>query len=280
MKFSKYIFGLLFLILFAVWLAAFSLPGQNLHIVACDVGQGDAILIQKGSSQILLDGGPDDRVLDCLGRYMPFWDRRIELVILTHPEDDHLAGLIGVVRRYKLDLYAEYNQEIGTELAEVLKKEVGGRGVKTLNLTSGTKLRLGKIYLDILHPDIGYQPSAISDTNDLSIVFLLKYGGFKALFTGDISPAVSDQLSVISSVQRIDYVKIPHHGSKNGISQKLLEATKPKVAIISVGKNNPYGHPHQEILKILKDSGVKILRTDKMGDVEIESDGKKFFVKN
>lgn len=272
--------NILALIAIVIWLAVFSVD-SNLHIIACDVGQGDAILIQKGNNQILIDGGPDNSVLSCLGKYMPFFDKTIELVILSHPEKDHYGGLIDVFKNYKVDTFASNGHESGSLDYQVLINEVGGGGIDSVTLIDGIVLRLGMIYLDILNPagnnQIANSKLQKVNTNDMSVVILMKYAQFKALFTSDVENMVSDNLSENTKIQHIDYIKVNHHGSKNGLSEKLLEATVPKIAIISVGAKNTYGHPHSEILNLLEKYNIKILRTDQLGDVEIVSDGTNFW---
>jgi len=267
------------LIIVTVWIAVFSID-SNLHIVACDVGQGDAILIYKNTTQILIDGGPNKSVLDCLGKYMPFWDKTIELVILTHPQQDHYGGLIDVIKNYKIGLFGEYNTQSSNLSYSVLRNEVGGRGIEGITLTKGMVVRLGLIYLDILHP-IGDTNN--KNVNDDGIVTLLKYREFKAIFTADVENEVSDGLSELPEIKRLDYIKVNHHGSKNGMSEKLLRAVDPDVAVISVGEKNRYGHPHKEILQMLRSSSainntnIKILRTDEIGNVDVVTDGIKFW---
>lgn len=276
----KYIIGCLFLITFSIWISVSSLD-TNLQIIACDVGQGDAILIQKKSTQILIDGGPDNSVLSCLGRHMPFWDRSIEMVILTHPDIDHYGGLIDVFKNYKIKKYITNGDRSSSESYKVLENLVGGSGVSSVLLHAPMSVRFDLIWLDTVWPqqkvqDLKNQKFETRDNNN-SIVLLLNYGQFKALFTGDVETEVSDQLSENNKVQNSEYIKVNHHGSKNGLSQKLLDVIKPKVAVISVGKKNRYGHPHAEILKILNDKDVKTLRTDFAGDIVIVTDGKTFW---
>ena len=271
MVFRKNLIYFLVLIAISIWLAVFSID-NNLHIVACDVGQGDAILIQKNTTQILIDGGPNNSVLNCLGKYMPFWDRQIELVILTHPEADHYSGLIEVFKKYKVSYFGQNNTNSSSQGYGVLRKVVGGSGTHDLRLSKGVDLRVGMIYLDILHPEDEQFPinnfQFSNSTNDNGVVVLLKYAQFKALFTADVEDEVSDELSILSEVEGLDYIKVNHHGSKNGLSEKLLQATMPKTAVISVGKKNSYGHPHAEVIKILNERDIKILRTDLEGDVD------------
>lgn len=271
------IIGLLTLITISIWISVFTID-DDLHIIACDVGQGDAILIQKNTTQILIDGGPNNSVLNCLGKYMPFWDRQIELVILTHPEADHYSGLIEVFKKYKVSYFGQNNTNSSSQGYGVLEKVVGGSGTHGLRLSKGVDLRVGMIYLDILHPENNNQETITNNqtrsTNDNGVVVLLKYAQFKALFTADVENEVSDKLSILSEVEGLDYIKVNHHGSKNGLSEKLLQATMPKTAVISVGGKNSYGHPHKEILNLLEKYNVEVLRTDlpaqagEIGDVD------------
>jgi competence protein ComEC len=263
-------------------IAVFQLPDGNLHIIACNVGQGDAILITFGNTQILTDGGPDKSVMNCLGKYMPFWDRNIELVISTHPDADHSTGLVEVLKNYKVGQILINPIDPGTQVYRALEREIGTRGVKVVNPVEGMVLGVGLIHLDILNPtqqlvDRKFTPG--DDTNVYSIVYKLSFKSFSGLFTGDMPPAVSDQLSMNQLIRGVDYIKIPHHGSNNGLTENLLKAVMPKIAVISVGKN-PWGFPRPEILDMLSKYGVKTYRTDKMGDVEVTTDGTKYWMGN
>lgn len=278
---KKAILVFLALLVGLVGLAFFQFPDSNLHIVACDVGQGDAILITYKKVQILTDGGPNNKVLGCLARHMPFWDRKIELVISTHPDADHSTGLIEVVKRYQISTLLANNLDVSTQVWQALKKEAGRRGIKVVYPREGMKLRLGLIYLEILHPKeqfsiLNFQFSK-AKTNEYSVVYLLKYGQFEALMTGDINQVISDQLSANSKIGPVEYIKVPHHGSKNGLSEALLAATMPRIAVISVGKNS-YGHPHEDVLDMLARYGLLVLRTDERGDVEVVTDGGKYWL--
>lgn len=277
----RHFLGFLALAVVAVWLAVFSLPDDNLHLIACDVGEGDAVLVIYKNIQVLTDGGPGNKVLDCLARYIPFWDKEIEVVILTHPDKDHYAGLAEVFKRYQVDNYFTNGFDSGSQGYQALKKPVGSQQV----LKTGTKIRVGKIQLDILHPpgEIGSQLAGekAKEDNSNSIVSLLTFGGFKALLTGDMDSTVSDGLAAgrlaPSTGRGVNYLKVPHHGSKNGLTENLLKAIEPKVAVISVGKNS-YGHPAEETLKMLRDYTTKVLRTDEMGDIEVISDGRNYWL--
>jgi competence protein ComEC len=295
----KYLLIVLGLMVIVVWMAVLSFPQKKLLIIACDVGQGDASIIIYGETQILVDGGPDDSVLECLSEHIPFWDRNIELIVLSHPQRDHYGGLIDVLKRYDVEAFVSSSLDSSSQGYGVLKNIVGGSGVRVINPTSGMVIRLGMIYLDILHPSKQYILSNTEgievneranilgsyttslDPNEFSVVIILRLGEFEALFTGDIDPKLSNVIAdqILSyGIKGVEYIKIPHHGSKNGVSSKLLDVVEPDMAIISVSAKNSYGHPHEEVLKMLSDRDIKILRTDEEGDIIIKSDGSNVWI--
>lgn len=299
MRTWKLIILLLLLILVGIVLAAASYPEDKLRIVACDVGQGDSILINYKNTQILVDGGPGNRAVDCLSRHMPFFDRTIELVVLTHPETDHFEGLIEVFRRYEVEAFLGNSLKASNQGFRVLEEEVGGGGTRVFTPDNVTEMRLGVIHLDILHPDKvfydtnseesgGAEPGILSkrtttnNMNEFSVVVNISFGEFDALLTGDILPSVAGKVAEkvrLRNINDIEYLKVPHHGSKNGLTREFLEAVDPEIAVISVGKNQ-WGHPTKEILEMLEDNNVKIFRTDQMGDVVVETDGRTYEVKS
>ncbi|MDP1710269.1 MAG: hypothetical protein Q8L28_01510 [bacterium] len=283
-KIWKYIFITLLLILALTCLLILESPDSNLHIIACDVGQGDSILITYKNIQVLTDGGPNNNVLTCLSSHMPFWDREIELVILTHPQKDHYFGLIEVAKRYKLDNFLYNPLDVSSQEYKALESAMGGKGVNLINPRVGMTIRLGLMQLEIVHPHskdlvVGVNPSDV-DPNLFSIVYLLNYGQFKGIFTGDMDPGTSESLASNWTKGSVNYIKVPHHGSKNGMTENLLKRLVPRVGVISVGRNNTYGHPHKEIMEMLKKYNVKTYRTDNDGEVEIVTNGKDFWKKN
>jgi len=271
---NRIVIQLLVLMNFLIWIVVIKLPDGNLHIITCDVGQGDGILITYKDVQIINDGGPDNEILNCLSKHIPFWDRTIELVILSHPQKDHFGGLVEIFKRYKVKNYLYNDLSSSSPEYQLLTKEVGGSGLRSIYPDVGRVIRVGLIYLDIVNPAKGYQNT---ETNGYSITYLLKYIGFKAIFTGDLSPDVSESLAISGVLGPVQYIKIPHHGSKEGLTENLLKALEPAVATISVGKNNTYGHPSPEIIEMLNKYNVKTFRTDVDGDVEIVTDGKRMW---
>lgn len=275
MKFWKYLFLILFLAGVTVWLSVVFFPDEKLHVVTCDVGQGDAILLVFGQSEILIDGGPNNKVLNCLSKHLPFWDRTLEAVFLTHLQKDHYLGLIDIFERYQVNYFFVNDLESSDQDLQVLKNIVGGSRTKVVGSTSGQKIGNNLIYLDIIWPPENLK---IGEINESSIVAILHFNKFSALITGDIDSQISSQLSQNPRVTQTTLLKIPHHGSKNGLTEDLLEIVKPEIAVISVGKNS-YGHPHQEILDLLSGYDIRILRTDTDGEIEVVTDGRNWSVK-
>lgn len=267
MKVWKIIFLVQILIIASLLLAIVSFDRKSFKLIACDVGQGDAILAIYGNIQILTDGGPDSRVLDCLGTYMPYWDNTLELVILTHPDKDHFGGLIDVFERYQVLNFLKTKAENSNQSYKVLESAVGGSDTNIIYAKDNLGIRLGKIYLDILNPVDLYDPdSNEKNLNNSSIVFVLEYYNFKALMTGDIEIDGINRLIKERKIPDVEYIKIPHHGSKNNITSSLLKFASPEVAVISVGKNS-YGHPNKEVLDLLTKYKIPYFRTDENKDV-------------
>jgi competence protein ComEC len=293
MQIWKYIYNILILCLLMIIIALFQLPDGNLHIIACDVGEGDAILVTYRNIQILTDGGPNQKVLNCLGRHVPFWDKNIELIISSHPDPDHSTGLVDVIKRYNVDKILISPVDPGTDIYRLLESAVGGRGVGVINPREGMVLGLDLIHLDIVSPsetmlskltikkegDKLSKYSINEETNLYSIVYKLSFKNFSGLFPGDATKKLSDTLAADGAIGEVNYIKIPHHGSANGLTLNLLKATMPKIAGISVGAKNQWGFPAPSILSMLSDNNVQVLRTDKMGDVEVITDGDKIWWK-
>ncbi len=287
----KYFFSGLVLVAIAIWMAAFASPDKNLHLIACNVGQGDAILAVYGETQILVDGGANDEVINCLDRYMPFSDRKIEVVLLSHPQLDHFGGLREVFRRFQVEYFVANSLDSSSQSYQSLKSLVGGSGANLVFPTTGSTIRLGLLHLDIVWPSDDFLAlednfsnkkvlgafTSKRDPNEFSIVAILRLKDFDALLTGDIGPEIINKIIQTGKVHDVEYIKVPHHGSKNGLTQELLDITLPEVAVISVGKNS-YGHPHKEILELLEEREILMKRTDMDGDIEIISDGESWWI--
>jgi len=252
------------------WAVAWDISkDKGLEICFFDVGQGDSIFIMASQGQqVLIDGGPDNSVIKKLESKMPFWDRSIDLIVLTHPDKDHLFGLIEVLKRYKVKNIlwtgVDSDSSLLQEWLNVIEKERAKIWIakQDLNIEISTYLNI-----DVLYPFEKLEGRIVSNTNDTSIVLILESNGEKVLLTGDISSQVEDLLIENNLPISADILKIAHHGSKYSSSDDFLKAVNPSVAVISVGENNPYNHPSPDVLAKLEDSGINILQTSKQKDI-------------
>lgn len=266
------------MVVFLFWL--FYRAPKNLEVDFLDVGQGDAILIKApGGQNILVDGGPDKTVLKRLGENLPWWDKQIDLMILTHAHDDHVTGLIDVLKRYRVKkiLYtgAVHNAPNYLSWLKLARDKKAPLMIidkeQTINLGAGANL-------EILYPDESFLGKTVDDLNQSSIVFKLVYGQNKFLLTGDAGEPVEKKLIAQGAALSADLLKVSHHGSQYSSSQEFLEKVKPKTAVIEVGKNNDFGHPSLRTIKRLERIGAEIFRTDKNGTIRIISDGQNLIV--
>jgi len=276
---SFFVLGLLFFLNVSAWLAVYDLnKPQLLEVNFFDVGQGEAIFIETPSRhQILIDGGPSSLILEKLAESLPFWDRTIDLIILTHPEHDHLAGLIEVLKRYKVEniLWTGIVRDTSEydEWVKLIKNE--GAKIKIAQASQRINLSTYEVnrHIDILYPFENLEGQEFENSNNTSIVAKLIFGENSFLFTGDAYQSVEKKLVSRGWGLNSDVLKVGHHGSKTSTSEEFIKQVSPEIAVISVGKDNPYQHPHQETLDTLEKYGIKILRTDKEGDIKIISNG-------
>ncbi len=246
-----------------------------------DVGQGDSILLEGDrGGRILVDGGPDPNVLMAdLDRYIPTWDRRLDAIVLTHPHDDHIAGLVAVVERYQVGRAFESGWAADTPAYRAWTSALSARGLRPERLSTGGTLRLDDATLDVLWPDDGrvrpsyLDPSATANrkTNDASVVLLGQYEGRRFLLTGDAEEDV-DAILLSRGLPAVDMLKVAHHGSATASSDALLAAAGPGVSVVSVGANNTYGHPNGATMSRLRAHSSRVYRTDQDGTVETTLD--------
>lgn len=276
---------ILFGIATVIWYAVFYFDSrENLLIHFFDIGQGDAIFIEvPNGNQILIDGGPSARILDKLGEVMPFWDHSIDLLILTHPHADHLDGALEVLKRYDIGMVIESGVNHSIPEYEEWHKFLREKGIKMIIAKTGQRIRLAPFaYFDILMPFKSFVGASPKNVHDAMIVSKLHYGSSTVLLMGDAEKPVEYHLlfEFLNSkfyILNSDILKVGHHGSKTSSTQEFLQAVSPKIAVISVGRQNRYGHPYQEVIDRLKNFGIKIFRTDQDGDIELISDGNIFY---
>jgi competence protein ComEC len=263
-------------------LTACTRPDGRLHVMALDVGQGDAILVVGPDGEaMLVDGGPDpDLVLRRLGEKLPFWQRRIAVVVLTHPHEDHVAGLVPVLERFSvgrvLDPGRAYQNPSYARFVSLARAEGGGAYALA---RAGAGFGLGPMArVEVLYPGPAdaAAPLLEGDVNNASVVLLLRSGSFSALLTGDAEAPVEAQLLARGVIPDVDLLKVGHHGSDSSSTPAFLAAAHPQIALISCGTGNEYGHPHASTLANLAAvAGLAIHRTDLEGTIEVvvEADG-------
>lgn len=242
----------------------YSSKSGELKVIFLNVGQGDAILISQGKNQILIDGGRDGKILlEKLGEIIPFWDRQIEIVIATHPDQDHIGGLINVLQSYKVNLILETKAESASQTYKAWKEAVSNEGARNIEAKKNLSIKFSNdAVARVLFPIDSIGTNSKSN-NEYSVVLKLDFGENSFLFTGDLPSNQEDKLET----GEIDFLKVAHHGSKYSTSEEFLNRINPDEAIISAGRNNRYGHPNQEVIKRLMERKIKIWRTDNMGDI-------------
>jgi len=251
--------------------------GELLTIAFLDVGQGDAIFIETpGGKQVLIDSGPNKKVLRELAKQMPFYDRSIDMIIMTHPDSDHIGGFPAILESYTIGIVLESGVTCKNSICDELDRLLEEKNLEKKIAQRGTVINLGSdVYLDILFPD---REAVNFETNLASLVIKVVYKDNSFLLTGDSPKGIEEYLlSLDSSDLDVDVLKLGHHGSKTSSSQFFMGFVSPEVVVISVGAGNRYGHPHQEVLDILDNFEIGILRTDQKGTIVIKSDGDDLF---
>jgi competence protein ComEC len=278
---TRWIIPPLLLVAILVSITAATMPDDRLHVSFLDVGQGDAILIQRGRQQVLIDGGPSPQVISLeLGKQMPFWDRTIELVILTHPHSDHLAGLVEVVRRYQVkqvfypDL--DYESSLYDEWLSLIQN------TERTIAQVGQRIDLGEgIVIDVLNPQHPMLTDTDSDVDNNAVVLRLSMGRVSFLLTADMFWEAEFELTRRRTDLGSTILKVAHHGSDTSTTEEFLAVVNPRLAVISVGGDSPFGHPSDTVWERLKGKlgAENIYRTDKHGTIDFITDGERLWVK-
>lgn len=256
MKIRLILFLSLIVLVILFWL---TWPSQKVKVIFCDVGQGDATLVIYKNWQMLIDTGPNNKmVLNCLEKNVPFWDKKIEVVMITHGDNDHDGGLVDVSKFYQIE-----------------------QMIYSKNVSQSDLIKTNWMEFEVVNPKERVKEG--EDNNENSIAGILRFYDdklkreIKVFMAADIDTETEQRL-VWQGVLRqgygtlgsgVDILKVSHHGSKNGTSEELLNVLKPKIAVISVGAKNRFGHPTQEVLNRLKERNIKIERTDLIKQISI-----------
>ncbi len=253
---------------------------KHTFIVFCDVGQGDGIYIRiHDIYDVIVDAGPGNAILSCLGKHMPFYDRTIDVAIMTHPQADHIEGFESILSRYNVRMFVMSRLTNTSKLFHRIEKLLVSQHVRVTYIKAGDSIAFGTDSLKFLWPTEDFQNKYIfsagndmrlsrRDDNDFSVISLLREGSHTVLLTGDASPSVLATFTA-TDIHDITIFKVPHHGSVNGLSHYFFSLANPGLSVISVGKNNKFGHPSAEIISMLKDKNKKYLRTDIYGSIKV-----------
>ncbi len=272
---ARWIAGGLAASVVALAIVAVHRPDGIPRITVLDVGQGDAILVEGGrGGRMLIDGGPDPgRLLIALDEHLPPWDRRIDLVILSHPHEDHAAGLAALLDRYGVGRVLEPGMIGPGPGYAAMNAELIARGIARGTLATGDRLAVDDIRFRVLWPDPGSVPERPSDggtgINNVSIVLLGEVDGHRILLAGDIEQQIDPKI-LARGLPRVDFLKVAHHGSRTSSTAPFLAVVQPTVAVISAGRGNPYGHPAPATVDRLEAAGARVLRTDDDGSVTVD----------
>ncbi len=252
-------FKILMLGLFLIILGLFlSIPDGKLRLVFCDVGQGDGALLIKGKWQMMIDSGADNGKMErCLDRYLPFWDKKIETVVISHWDNDHSGALSKIMKSYKINKLFESSPSDKNIEQEIYTEKI----------RAGDSFKYGEMAFEVIYPrKFG------GEGNETSMVLVLNYEDKKFMFTGDVNLTGEGEMMTWWKKEGVEGLKVSHHGSDSGSSEEWLKRLSPAIAVISVGKINNYGHPKQTTLNNLNAIGSKIFRTDEKGDIILSWD--------
>lgn len=253
-------------------------PTPQDKVVFMDVGQGDAILLERGTRQVLIDGGPDRKILERLSEEMPFFDRKIEVVMLTHPDTDHLAGLLEVLNKYEIGLVLLPKVADATQLQEEWLNLLLAKNVLYRFAERGQVIEMAGLTINILNPTREMPVMAGKRLNDYSVATKVYMDEISFLLPGDLEQTRESWLvnNERGGELAAQVLKAGHHGSKSSTSQQWLDRINPRVAVVSAGKDNRYNHPSPETLERLE--GRVVLRTDQSGSVRFVKEGGRWLV--
>lgn len=252
----------------------------ELTVAFLDVGQGDAIYIEApNGNQMLIDGGPSSgALLRALGRVMPSWDRSLDLVLATHPDQDHVGGLPSVIERMRVSAVVTTENTSDTGAYGAFETAIDENHLRRILARANERIILDEgIVLEILFPD---RSARGWDTNTSSIVARLSYGNESFLFTGDSPQAVEQYLvNTSGGALHSSVFKLGHHGSRTSSARAFLSAVDPKYVVVSAGRDNKYGHPHREVTDLLSALKISSVNTADHGTIVFKTNGVDLFMK-
>lgn len=275
----KKIVSVLFFIIILSFLAWLQLNSseKKLEIYFLDIGQGDAILIRTPEGKnILIDGGPDNLLLYRLGEFLPWWERKIDYLVISHYHADHMLGLIELLDKYQVNnVLVSAHQPEGDFLFDLWQKKLLAKNVKPQIVKAGEKfLFTDDLFFQVLSADFNHE-----DYNDNSVVIKLTYQQIDLLLTGDFTSVEEEDLLKSSFDLASEILKVGHHGSKYSSSAEFLVRVQPELCLIQLGQDNSFGHPHPELLERLAEIHCQVFRNDLLGTIKVVSDGSTWQIK-
>jgi len=249
------------------------LPDGKLHVYILDIGQGDSFLIVTPSgSQIIIDGGPNQDVLEHLGGYMPFFDRTIELLVITHPDADHITAIPEVLNRYNVSHILLNGAVHSSGKYAQLLDAITQNHVAVLLPDPSKDIVIDGVYFDCIWPKKGIIGTTQSVQNAQSIVLRMLYRHHSFLFTGDLTKESENSILASGTQVSANIMSVPHHGSHTSSSTGFLLSVSPQLGIVSSGRGNPYGHPHTDVTNRYASLGIPIKNTATDGSISLEFD--------
>ena len=281
---SKILILLLLVSAILVWIAVLYEPTHLLRATFLDVGQGDSIFIQfPYGGNMLIDGGRGgkyDKGKKIVAYLRRQGVRRIDILLLSHPHDDHVGGLITVLKDLPVDLVLDSGQVHTSYSYEEFLKLIKGKRISYRIIRAGEEIKgFKRVKIPILNPSPYLLEGTNSDINNNSVVLKIIYGKVSLLLTGDIEREAEENLLRYGYYLRSTLIKVPHHGSRTSSSPDFLDLVDPRIAVISVGRRNPFRHPSPQVLLRYEKRGVEIYRTDRQGAIIFTSGGKSFQVR-
>ena len=264
-----------------IYFSSYHQSQDRLKVIFFDIGQGDTILIKTPQNKnILIDGGPDKKIIYKIDHYLPLNNRQIDLMISTHPDPDHLTGLVEVLSRLKVKKIITNGVKDNSPIYLLFEKLIKEKELTPLVIKKPLRIDLGGgLSLDFFWPREDLVNKVLGDNNQFSLVFKMVFKKTSFLFTGDADEKAEEEIISLEENLKVDVLKVAHHGSKYSSSLDFLRKVKPQYAVISSGKNNKFGHPNLRVLKNLETVGAKVFRTDELGDIIFETDGNNLFLK-
>lgn len=251
-------------------------PKNELLVHFINVGQGDSILLQSSTKNMLIDAGPKSNS-DKLIKYLKeVGVKKLDVIVATHPHEDHIGGMVAVIKNFDIGVFYAPKKTANTNVFENMVKALQDKNLKINVAKAGIKIDFDKdIPCEMLAPN----SDSYEDINNYSAVLKVNYKDTSFLFTGDAEKLSEREIIQKGSDLKADVLKLGHHGSSSSSSKEFLDKVSPKYAIISCAKNNDYGHPHKETITEMNKRNIKVFRTDMDGDIILKSDGKNIYKK-